>query len=60
MVFVHAIGIAAIAIVLPLWQVVHLLGTVGPRGWLPGIGLIMTFGGGVAISRAALELRAGG
>jgi hypothetical protein len=58
-VHVHAIAIAAIAIALPLWQVVHLLGTVGPRGWLPGIGLIMTFVGGVAIARATLELRAG-
>jgi hypothetical protein len=59
LVFVHAIGIAAIAIALPLWQVVHLVGLVGLRGWLPGIGLIATFVGGVAIARAALELRAG-
>jgi hypothetical protein len=59
LVLLHAVGIAALAIALPLWQVVHLLGTVGVRGWLPGIGLIMTFGGGVAIARAALELRAG-
>jgi hypothetical protein len=59
MVYVHAVGIAAIAIALPLWQVVHLLGTVGWRGWLPGIGLLMTFGGGIAIARATLELRAG-
>jgi hypothetical protein len=58
-VLLHAVGIAAMAIALPLWQVVHLAGTVGLRGWLPGIGLIMTFGGGVAIARAALELRAG-
>jgi hypothetical protein len=59
LVLLHAVGIAAMAIALPLWQVVHLAGTVGLRGWLPGIGLIMTFGGGVAIARAALELRAG-
>jgi hypothetical protein len=59
-VHVHAIGIAAIAIALPLWQVVHLVGTVGVRGWLPGIGLIMTLVGGVAIARATRELRAGG
>jgi hypothetical protein len=58
-VHVHAIGIAAIAIALPLWQVVHLVTTVGFRGWLPGIGLIMTLVGGVAIARATLELRAG-
>ncbi len=59
LVLLHAVGIASIAIALPLWQVVHLVGLVGWRGWLPGIGLIMTFGGGVAIARAALELRAG-
>jgi hypothetical protein len=59
-VYVHALGIAAIAIALPLWQVVHLVGTVGFRGWLPGIGLIMTLVGGVAIGRATIELRAGG
>jgi len=59
LVLLHAIGIAVIAIALPLWQVVHLVGMVGPRGWLPGIGLLMTLGGGVAIARAALELRAG-
>lgn len=59
-VLVHAVGIAAIAIALPVWQVVHLLGTVGVRGWLPGIGLLMTLVGGVAIARATGELRAGG
>jgi hypothetical protein len=59
LVLLHAVGIAAIAIALPLWQVGHLVGTVGLRGWLPGIGLLVTFGGGVAIARAALELRAG-
>jgi hypothetical protein len=58
-VYVHALGIAALAISLPLWQVVHLVGTVGFTGWLPGIGLIMTLAGGVAIARATLELRAG-
>ena len=39
-----------------LWQVVHLVGMVGLGGWLPGIGLIVTFGGGVGVARAALEL----
>jgi hypothetical protein len=58
MVLFHAYGIAAVAILLPLWQVVHMLGLVGLGGWLPGIGLIMTFGGGVAVGRAALEVRA--
>lgn len=59
LVLLHAVGIAAIAMALPLWQVLHLIGMVGLGGWLPGIGLVMTFGGGVAIARAALELRAG-
>ena len=59
LVFLHAVGIATIAIALPLWQVVHLVRMVGLGGWLPGIGLVMTFGGGVAIARAALALRAG-
>jgi hypothetical protein len=59
LVLLHAVGIATIAIALPAWQVAHLVGMVGLRGWLPGIGLVMTFGGGVAVARAALELRAG-
>ncbi|MFO7778272.1 MAG: hypothetical protein R6V28_07970 [Nitriliruptoraceae bacterium] len=59
LVLLHAVGIAVLAIALPLWQIGHLVGMVGLRGWLPGIGLLMTLGGGVAIARAALELRAG-
>jgi hypothetical protein len=57
LVLVHAVGIAAIAIALPVWQLLHLLRLVGFGGWLPGIGLIMTLGGGIAIARACLELR---
>lgn len=56
----HAVGIAAIAIALPSWQLLHTIGLVGFRGWLPGIGLIMTLGGGIAIARAALEIHAEG
>lgn len=56
LVLLHTVGIAAIAIALPPWQVVHLVGMVGLGGWLPGIGLIVTFGGGVGVARAALEL----
>jgi hypothetical protein len=59
LVLLHAYGIAAVAILLPLWQVLHLLGLVGLSGWLPGIGLIMTFAGGIAVARAAIEIRAG-
>jgi hypothetical protein len=58
LVLIHAVGIAAVAVVLPLWQVIHMLGLVGLSGWLPGIGLIMTFAGGVAVARAAVAIRA--
>ena len=57
-VLAHAIGIAAIAIVLPGWQLIHTIGLVGFRGWLPGIGLIMTLGGGIVIAGAAREIHA--
>ncbi|TVP63529.1 MAG: hypothetical protein EA340_14330 [Nitriliruptor sp.] len=57
-VLAHAIGIAGIAIALPTWQLVHTISLVGFRGWLPGIGLIMTLGGGIAIASAAREIHA--
>lgn len=57
-VLVHAVGIAAIAIALPSWQLAHMITLVGFRGWLPGVGLIMTLAGGVVVSRAALAIRA--
>lgn len=60
LVLAHAIGIAAVAILLPVWQVVHVLALAGLRGWLPGIGLIMTLVGGVAVARAAMAIRAHG
>lgn len=59
LVLLHAVGIAGIAIVLPAWQLVHMLSLVGVRGWLPGIGLLMTLGAGIVIARAAMELRSG-
>jgi hypothetical protein len=55
-VLVHAWAIAAVAILLPCWQLLHMLGLVGLSGWLPGIGLIMTLFGGGAVARAALEI----
>lgn len=58
LVLVHAVGIAALAIALPSWQLAHLIILVGFSGWLPGVGLIMTLAGGVAVSRAALAIRA--
>jgi hypothetical protein len=52
----HAAVLAVVALALPLWQVVHLLGLVGLAGWLPGPGLVMTVGGGVLAGGAALTL----
>jgi hypothetical protein len=52
----HAAVLAAVALALPLWQVVHVLGLVGFAGWVPGPGLVMTVGGGVLAASAALTL----
>lgn len=53
---VHAAVVAVVATALPLWQVVHLLSKVGLVGWMPGVGLVMTFGGGVLAGVAAVTL----
>jgi Fe2+ transport system protein B len=53
---IHAGLLALVATALPLWQVVHLLGRVGLEGWIPGVGLVLTFGGGVVAGFAALSL----
>jgi hypothetical protein len=47
---------AAVAVGLPLWQVLHLLRLVGAEGWFPGPGLVMVFGGGVLAGTAAWRL----
>jgi hypothetical protein len=52
----HAGVLAVVAIGLPLWQVVHLLSKVGLSGWMPGAGLVLTFGGGVLAGFAAVAL----
>jgi len=52
----HAAVLAVVAIALPLWQVVHLVGLVGFAGWMPGPGLVMTLGGGVLAGSAARTL----
>jgi pheromone shutdown protein TraB len=52
----HAAVLAVVAVLLPLWQVVHLAGLVGFSGWIPGPGLVMTVGGGVLAGSAALTL----
>jgi hypothetical protein len=52
----HAALLAAVATLLPLWQVVHMLSLVGASGWIPGPGLVLTFGGGVLAGVAAVSL----
>lgn len=52
----HAAVLAAAALGLALWQVLHLVGLVGFSGWLPGPGLVMTLGGGALAASAALTL----
>ncbi len=48
--------LALVAVGLPLWQVVHLVGLVGLEGWAPGTGLVLTFGGGVLAAVSAWGL----
>lgn len=45
---------AVVALVMPVWQVVHVLNLVGTGGWWPGPGLVLVFAGGVV---AALAVR---
>jgi hypothetical protein len=53
---VQAAIFAAVALIVPAWQVVHLLDLVGTDGWLPGPGLVLVLGGGVLASTAAAQL----
>lgn len=53
---IHASALAAVAIALPLWQLFHLISKVGFGGWMPGVGLVMTFGAGVLAATAAVAL----
>lgn len=52
----HAAIFAAVAVLLPTWQVVHLLTLVGFGGWVPGPGLVLVLGGGVLGATAAVQL----
>lgn len=52
----HAGLLAAVATVLPLWQVLNLVSKVGLSGWIPGVGLVLTLGGGVVAGFAAASL----
>ena len=53
---VQATIFAAVALLVPAWQVVHLLDLVGTEGWLPGPGLVLVIGGGVLAATAAVQL----
>lgn len=53
---VHAGLMAVVALFVPAWQVVHILGLVGFGGWMPGPGLVMVFGGGVVAVGCAIRL----
>jgi hypothetical protein len=53
---VQATIFAAVAILVPAWQVVHLLSLVGTAGWVPGPGLVLVVGGGVLAATAATQL----
>ncbi|GAB2878618.1 hypothetical protein GCM10027026_31770 [Myroides odoratimimus subsp. xuanwuensis] len=53
---VHAAILAAAAVGLGGWQIVHLLSLVGFDGWMPGPGLVLTLGGGVLAATVARTL----
>lgn len=53
---VQAAILATAAVALPVWQVVRLLGLVGTGGWLPGVGLVLVFAGGITAAVAAWRL----
>jgi hypothetical protein len=53
---VQAAIFAAAALLLPTWQVVHMLNLVGTSGWMPGPGLVLVLGGGVLAATAAVQL----
>lgn len=53
---VQACLCAVVAIVLPVWQMLHVLGMVGTGGWLPGPGAVMSAGAGVLCLAAARQL----
>jgi len=47
---------ALVAMVIPVWQVVHVLRLVGTEGWTPGPGLVVVFGGGVLAAVAVRRM----
>ena len=53
---VHAAVMAAAALGVPAWQIVHVVNLVGIGGWMPGPGLVLVVGGGVVAAGAAMRL----
>jgi hypothetical protein len=53
---VQALAAAAVSVVLPVWQFVHMFSLVGMSGWMPGPGLLLTFAGGILCGVAAWQL----
>lgn len=52
----HAAIMAAVALGIPAWQIVHTIDLVGFGGWMPGPGLVMVVGGGVVAAGCAVRL----
>ncbi|GAB3245267.1 hypothetical protein [Nocardioides dilutus] len=52
----HAAVMAAVALGIPAWQVVHAIGLVGFTGWMPGPGLVMVVAGGVVSAACSVRL----
>lgn len=53
---IQAALMAVVCVILPVWQLVHVLNLVGIGGWMPGPGLVLVFGGGVLAGVAATRL----
>jgi hypothetical protein len=52
----HAAVMAAVCLVIPVWQIGRVLTTVGLGGWSPGPGIVMVVAGGVVAAGCALKL----
>ena len=52
----QALIAAAVAMVIPVWQLWHMFSLVGMAGWTPGPGLLLTFVGGLLCGIAAWQL----
>lgn len=53
---VHAAVVGLVALSLAGWQLVHVVSLVGFEGWMPGAGIVLTLGGGVVATVAAVRL----